>query len=504
MKLHRNVVAGVITGLKDILLGQKQADLVVGRLLQSNKNWGARDRNFIAENIYHITRYKRLYAYCCDVTPANESEFWKILGAKLILENTALPEWSEFEGLNTEHILQKNEEAQKIRKIRESVPDWLDELGEHELGAAWESELTALNQPAKLCIRINRLRNTANAVKQFLEEQKISFHETGLAPDALVLDERKNLTRSEAYKNGWFEIQDVSSQCVAPFAEVEPGMLVIDGCAGAGGKTLHIGSLMQNKGDIIAFDVSKAKLEELAMRAKRAGCTIIKTVEAENLNAPLKIRFRERADRLLLDVPCSGTGVLRRKPDAKWSLSAQFISQIIATQASILDTYTSLLKTNGLLIYSTCSILPSENEKQIAAFVERTAGTFELLGRRIAGEIFPEIVDILDLPRAHNVVEHSADFRRGVGIVDRWLRGHGLLPSLSVERAASAAMHEVVDDPGQGADEQHDAHAGLHGKSRAAPFGGVGIAHQIEDAASDPDKAQRCGGDIADIEGEQP
>ncbi len=382
MKLHRNVVSGVINGLKEILLVQKQADLVVGRLIQSNKNWGARDRNFIAENIYNITRYKRLYTYCCNVTPTTEDDLWKILGTKLILENLILPDWPEFHDLNVELILQKNDEAQKVRKIRESIPDWLDELGERESGTNWDSELAALNQPAKLCIRINRLRNTANAVKKFLEEQKLSFSVTSLAPDALIINERKNLTRSEPYKNGWFEIQDVSSQCVAPFAEIEPGMLVIDGCAGAGGKTLHIGSLMQNRGEIIAFDVSKNKLGELQMRAARAGCTIIKTLEAGLVSNPVKIRFRGRADRLLLDVPCSGTGVLRRKPDAKWSLSQQFIDQIIATQAGILDDYTSMLKAGGLLIYSTCSILPSENERQIESFMKRNDGLFELCEQR--------------------------------------------------------------------------------------------------------------------------
>ena len=143
-----------------------------------------------------------------------------------------------------------------------------------------------------------------------------------------------------------------------------------------------MGSLMQNKGEIIAFDVSKTKLDELQMRTKRAGCTIIKTLEAGLVSNPVKIRYRGKADRLLLDVPCSGTGVLRRKPDAKWSLSQQFIDQITTTQASILDDYTSMLKAGGLLIYSTCSILPSENEKQIAAFIGRSDGAFELCGEK--------------------------------------------------------------------------------------------------------------------------
>jgi 16S rRNA (cytosine967-C5)-methyltransferase len=379
MKIHRVLAAAVVNGLKQILLEHQQADTTVSKLLQSNASWGKRDRNFIAENIYGIVRYKRLYEYVCNEDIWGESAIWRALGSKLILEGGTLPEWPEFTELKPEDILARNEEAKQIRKIRESIPDWLDELGKKELGPAWEQEITALNTPAKFSIRVNTLKTDVAAIKKLFTAEAIPFSETELAPDALIIEARKNFRNYEAYRNGLFEIQDISSQMVAPFLEVEPGMNVIDGCSGAGGKTLHLAALMQNEGEILAVDVSPKKLEELELRAKRAYCTIIKTMYTEKLTRNFQARLTSFADRVLVDVPCSGLGVLRRKPDAKWSLTAKFISELLVTQAQILDEYAPMLKSGGLLVYSTCSILPSENEKQIQDFLKRNTGQFELI-----------------------------------------------------------------------------------------------------------------------------
>jgi len=379
MKIHRVLATAVIKGLKEILLEHQQADITVSKLLQSNASWGKRDRNFIAENIYGIVRYKRLYEYLCSEETWGESSLWRTLGAKLILEENTLPEWPEFAELKPVDIQIKNEEARQIRKIRESIPDWLDELGEKELGDTWEQEISALNTPAKFSIRVNTLKTDTNAIKQLFTAEAIPFSETGLAPDALILEARKNFKNYPAYRNGLFEIQDVSSQLVAPFLEVEPGMNVIDGCCGAGGKTLHLAALMQNEGEILAVDVSPKKLEELEVRAKRAHCTIVKPMQAEKLTRNFQARLNSFADRILVDVPCSGLGVLRRKPDAKWSLTAKFVSELLVTQAEILDEYALMLKRGGLLVYSTCSILPRENEHQVQAFLKRNEGRFELI-----------------------------------------------------------------------------------------------------------------------------
>ena len=382
MKIHRVLATAVVKGLTEILLEHQQADTVVAKLLQSNPSWGKRDRNFIAQNIYEIVRYKRLYEYVCNEETWGESAIWRVLGAKLITEGVAIPEWPEFTELKPEEILNKHEEAKGIRKIRESIPDWLDELAVKELGDAWDAEIAALNTQAKFSIRANTLKTDRNAIEQLFTAEAIPFSETSIAPDGLIIEARKNFRNHAAYRNGLFEIQDISSQQVAPFLEVEPGMNVIDGCSGAGGKTLHLGALMQNIGEILAVDVSTKKLEELEFRGKRAGCTIVKTMHSEKLNRNFQARLNAFADRILVDVPCSGLGVLRRKPDAKWSLTAKFIAELQITQAQILDEYAPMLKPEGFMVYSTCSILPSENERQIQAFLARNAGRFELVAEQ--------------------------------------------------------------------------------------------------------------------------
>ena len=190
---------------------------------------------------------------------------------------------------------------------------------------------------------------------------------TNLAPDALVLGHRGNVFVSPMFKNGFFEVQDAGSQCIAPFLRVKPGMRVIDACAGAGGKTLHLAALMQNKGSIIPLDTEAWKLEELRRRTRRNGIHIVQTRPIES-SKTIK-RLHHSADRLLLDVPCSGLGVLRRNPDAKWKLSPEFIENVKVTQAKILREYSDMLRPGGLMVYATCSILPSENEEQVQRFL---------------------------------------------------------------------------------------------------------------------------------------
>lgn len=371
MKFHRNLFNAIISGLTDILLDKKQADVTVSNLLQSNKGWGSRDRNFIAGNIYDIIRYKRLYEYCLRDEIFGQVSLWRMLGAKLITEGVELPDWEHLNTLNVADIKQRFEEAKQIRAIRESVPDWFDELGVAQLGEEkWTAELAALNTPAKFSIRINTLKTNAGIIKRMFTDEGIAFEEVPDAPDALIIAGKRNFKNHAAYKNGLFEVQDISSQLVAPFVQAEPGMNVIDGCAGAGGKTLHLGALMKNNGEILSVDIHANKLEELERRAARAGCNIVKVYNAQRLTSYYQGLLQGFADRILLDVPCSGTGVLRRKPDAKWSLTKKFVDELVVTQAQILNEYAPMLKSGGLLVYSTCSILPMENEVQVSAFLK--------------------------------------------------------------------------------------------------------------------------------------
>ena len=182
------------------------------------------------------------------------------------------------------------------------------------------------------------------------------------------------------FKEGFFEVQDSASQMVADFLQVKPGMRVIDACAGTGGKSLHLAALMQNKGRLIALDNKTFKLEELKKRARRAGVSIIETKEIESTKTTK--RLVSTADRLLLDLPCSGLGVLRRNPDAKWKLQPQEITNLIAQQREIMERFAPTVKPGGKMVYATCSILPMEGEDQIKWFVEKHAEHWILEGEK--------------------------------------------------------------------------------------------------------------------------
>ena len=181
---------------------------------------------------------------------------------------------------------------------------------------------------------------------------------------------------NELFKLGLFELQDAGSQAISEFLEVEPGMRVIDACAGGGGKTLHISALMQNKGRIISMDVTQWKLDELKKRARRATASNIEPRLIEGTKT-IK-RLENTADRLLLDVPCSGLGVIKRNPDAKWKLDFEFIERTKALQHKILNDYSIMTKKGGFLVYSTCSLLPSENRMQVDEFLKNNKG-FEFI-----------------------------------------------------------------------------------------------------------------------------
>ena len=374
MRLHKNLVLAVLNGLQQIFNEEKYADKVVAQVLKSDKRWGSRDRGFIAETTYEIVRWKRLYAAIANVQePLNRQDFWRIFAVWATLRGYVLPDWKPIEGTPTRRIKGKFEELRQERKYRESIPDWLDELGCKALGEKkWTLEMEALNTMAPVVLRANALKTLPKLLRNTLLEEKIKTQTIAKYPDALVLDERANVFSTETFQRGWFEVQDASSQSVAPFTQVAPGSRVIDACAGAGGKALHLAAMMENKGQLIALDIHNYKLRELKRRAKRAGAHNIETRHIDN-NKVIK-KLHGSADRVLLDAPCSGLGVLRRNPDAKWKLNPDFIDRVVLEQQQILTQYAHMVKPGGKLIYVTCSILPQENEEQIAAFKETEIG----------------------------------------------------------------------------------------------------------------------------------
>jgi 16S rRNA (cytosine967-C5)-methyltransferase len=374
MRLHRNLVVAVIKVLDGTFNQNFYADKTIEKILKSDKRWGSRDRGFIAETSYEIIRWKRLYSQISETkSPYKYGELWKVFSVWAVLKGIQLPNWKEFENTPTRRIKGKFDSLVKIRKFRESIPDWLDRTGCDELGEnRWTSELSALNEKANVIIRANSLKTNVNDLKKELLKEDIQVEKINGFPEALKLRERKNLFKTKAFQNGYFELQDASSQLVAPFLKAEKGMKICDVCAGAGGKTLHLSAITENKGQIIAMDIFKKKLFELKRRAKRNNAFNIETRLIEN-NKSIK-RLHGKIDRLLIDAPCSGLGVLRRNPDSKWKLSQNFLDKIKDTQQEILKRYSPMLKENGKLVYATCSILPSENELQIKRFLKTEQG----------------------------------------------------------------------------------------------------------------------------------
>lgn len=365
---HRNLVEAVVAALRAVFEGGEVAAAVVERTVAAQTKWGKRDRNQFSEAVYEIVRWRRLFAFA-----AQKEDEWSLLGAYLVRQSGEVPQWEEFKALNVSQIKARLEDENLPRAVRQSVPDWLHAYGSEQLGERWGRELEALNREAPVVVRANTLRTSRDALQRELEAQNVTSHVVEGVPDALQLASRPRLNGLTAWKNGEFEVQDAASQLVSPFLQVEPGQNVVDACAGAGGKTLHLAALMKNEGRLLALDVSKAKLEELERRARRAGAE----VKAAKVDKHLLRNSRAFADRLLFDMPCSGSGTWRRQPDSKWRLTAEFLVRVQTLQREILEGYTLLLRPGGKMVYATCSIFPSENERQVEEFLRQNPG-FEL------------------------------------------------------------------------------------------------------------------------------
>ncbi|UUV20417.1 RsmB/NOP family class I SAM-dependent RNA methyltransferase [Paenimyroides aestuarii] len=374
MRLHRNLVFAVIDSLLSIFNDGEYADKEVAKALKRDPRWGAKDRKFVAETIYEIVRWKRLYTEIAEVKePFTRDDVWRTFAVWAVLRGITLPDWKYFENTPVRRIKGKFDELSKIRKYRESIPDWMDELGVKELGEeVWTKELAAQNQQAHVVLRVNTLKTNKQKLRAQLMDLDIETTFNDKYPDALILKERANVFMTPLFKEGFFEVQDASSQKVVPFLDVQPGMRVVDTCAGAGGKTLHIAAKMENKGQIIAMDLYESKQKQLKIRAKRNG---VFNVEYRIIDSTKVIKkLHDKADRVLIDAPCSGLGVLKRNPDSKWKLQPEFIDNIKKTQQEVLENYSKMVKVGGKLVYATCSILPSENEKQINHFLKTEFG----------------------------------------------------------------------------------------------------------------------------------
>jgi 16S rRNA (cytosine967-C5)-methyltransferase len=338
--------------------------------LKANRAWDNETRGFFSDNVYNITRYWKILWYLIKKEPSyNDDDLAQLLNAYLFFIGEKIPKNEEF--------VKRLSSAKKIRAIKESIPDWLDNIGQKELGKRWNQVIRALNQKPSLIFRVNTLKITRDELINILKNEGIFAEKIDNAADALLIKNKTNFYLLESFKAGFFEVQDIASQMVSIFLSPEPGMLVVDACAGEGSKTLHIAALMKNRGRIIAMDIQEWRLKELKRRAKRSGAFNIETRQI--ISSKSYKRLKGKTDRLLLDVPCSGLGTLRRNPDVKWKISLSDIERLKKIQKELLEKYCNLLKQGGRLVYSTCSVLPSEGEEQIKDFLKKQNNKFELI-----------------------------------------------------------------------------------------------------------------------------
>lgn len=362
--------------------GRKPADAVANAFFRERRFIGSGDRRAVSERVWAVMRSRRRLAWWlarveADVTPR------LLVAAGLVLEGWAVDGVRQsFSGGQFAPSPLSGGDAAALRKleghtlehpempeaVKLEVPDWVEPRLRARFGDAVGPEMAAMGQPAPLDLRVNLLKGTREQAVAALAAEGIAAVPTELSPWGLRVEGRRPVTTGAAFQSGLVEIQDEGSQLVALMVGAAPGMRVADWCAGAGGKTLALAMTMQNKGQVVACDVSEPRLEGAVRRLRRAG---VHNVE-RHLIAPGDKWAKRRAesfDRVLVDAPCTGTGTWRRNPDARLRLEQRDLDELVPKQAAILEAASRLVRKGGRLVYATCSILPDENEAQVRAFL---------------------------------------------------------------------------------------------------------------------------------------
>ncbi len=352
--------------LDAILGGNMPADAQMDRFFRAHPNMGVRDRGQVAEAVYGTLRQRRVLEHVCENgLPLNLVAAWWLTQG---LSGRALED-ANYRG-DVRNLVERTrtlDRSQLPFAVQANMPDWLAEKLRAQFGDAETLELaTALNRPAPVDLRVNTVKAERDAVQAQLAEEGYDTRVTPYSPVGLRRDERASLFKTPAFKKGLFEVQDEGSQLVSLLLEPRRQEMVVDFCAGAGGKTLHIGAIMTNTGTLYAFDNSAKRLERLKPRLARAGLDNVRSVAIAHERDDRVRRLAGKIDRVLVDAPCSGTGTLRRNPDIKWRQLE--LDTLVAQQQDILVAAAALVKTGGRVIYATCSLLREENEGVIEKF----------------------------------------------------------------------------------------------------------------------------------------
>lgn len=348
------------------------------------RHLGARERRFVSEVLYGLIKHvRRIDAALAagGVRSHTTAPDRERLLAYLVLECEVPPEvvrqgarpvnWSAVAGID-DKLRQIRNAVQRIATFR-SFPDWLIERLVRQFGPDETDELAvALNQRAPMTVRVNSLAGTRAQLLEALAAEGIGAHAGQFAPHAVAVDTRTNLFGLDAFKQGLFEAQDEGSQLIADLVAPPPRGMVVDACAGAGGKTLALAAALANKGRVIGCDVDGRKLKELKRRGRRAGATNLQTVELDRgaeLPGPVA-KVASRVDRVLVDAPCTGVGSLRRNPEARWRLTEADADRMPGIQREICERFLAAVSPNARLVYATCTLLREENQAVVDRLLE--------------------------------------------------------------------------------------------------------------------------------------
>ncbi len=388
MTMNNNPWRGVAELLADVMQRSVPADAALRRLFGSRSHAGGRpgqrQRTQVADAVYGILRHPRSLDYLLGADPAVQATdrlaMWlyryddQSTSAAAAAAGTAAGYRAEAIQALTERLTASSDPARALEKAAPAVqldlPDWLyQELVTQLPATELEQFASTIKRPAPLDLRVNTLRCSPARARQALAAEGIPLEPGHWSPVALRTAQQRPLADSKAWREGWVEVQDEGSQLIAPLLEPRRGETIVDLCAGAGGKSLHLAALMANRGHIHAFDTSRRRLEQLKQRCRRAGVDTVRPVLIADQRADAVQRLRGKIDRVLVDAPCSGSGTLRRRPEVGWQ--SHDLSALTAVQDALLDAAAALLRPGGRLVYATCSLLAAENQDRATAFEQR-------------------------------------------------------------------------------------------------------------------------------------
>jgi len=401
------------------------ADRALDFTLRTKRHLYSTERRAVAERVYALLRRQRLVDWLLERARPNfeavstsRKDLLRLAASRVVHGETPalVASTMSMAGEDAEALVKLAEAERGLQKLPaleryaviSSLPDFLARRFTKELGEEADAFGAAINGRAPLCARVNLLKGDRPALLAALRAEGVNAKPTPLSPHGVYLETRVNAFSLASFKAGLFEIQDEGSQLLGMLVDAPPTK-VVDACAGAGGKTLQLAAQMKNKGELFALDIESRRLDDLKERARRDGVhnVRVKEIPKEGPEVAAALKFLEgKADRVLVDAPCSGSGTFRRKPDARWRMKETDIAEHAERQGRLLDAFAMMVKPGMRLIYGTCSILQEENEDVIDAFLKRTPNfrvknAVEVLGPELASVVTPR--GFLRLyPHTHN------------------------------------------------------------------------------------------------------